>query len=474
MSASSWHRLLLALAMVAICILIGYLVNHHNINTTTWAWEQEYLFPPGTPAGNDFRNGLYRPAEALLRGQNPYTVTWFPPFTILLALPFQLLDEDHAYLVQVIVLVMMNIAALGIAIRLARGAFGSGAAPEGTIAALLVFPLFCAMTLWQETSYGFIWSIERGNFDIYAAFAALVGLWLMFEKPGVVWLQVLCFSIAAHLKIYPGILFVLVLWRHGWKSLFPLTVVNLALLMSMGPANVVPFLGNVRGAVEYPKVFAGNHSAAVFAITVNAMLAKRGVSPVPVLLFYALPTVAWVIGALYLMRRRYTDAGALWLFALSVPMMNLIPPSSNDYKLVLLGAPLCVGFFFVVHEYARTGRRIRLLQTLALGVLASLLALSYIHMPVDLGTRYPLILVLEYAFLWILITPLERGSIRVTVPDTSSADADGLEPPWAVDRPLQQLEAPSRQDPRRIMAPGSPGSMDILRTANQTSGGWPR
>jgi len=455
MSTSVWRRLELALAMVALCVFIGYLVNHHNINTTTWTWEQEYLFPPGTPAGNDFRNGLYRPAQALLHGQNAYTVTWFPPFTVLLAMPFQILDENRAYLAQVGVLIVMNIATLGIALKVSRKAFAPKAGSEKAIAGLLAFPLFCAMALWQETSYGFIYSIERGNFDIYTAFAAVMGLWLIVARPRSIWLQVLCFSIAAHLKIYPAILFVLVVWKHGWKSLLPLAVVNLALLMSLGPANVAPFLGNVRGAVEGPKIFAGNHSAAVFAIIVNAARAARGLSPVPALVFYALSTAAWALGCLYLVRRGYSDAGATWLFALSVPMMNVIPPSSNDYKLVLLGTPLAVALFFVVQEFALTGRWIRLVQTLILGSLAAILAVTFVRLPIDLGTRYPLILTLQYVLVWILVTPRERCRAKVTVSDASSAGADAQEQPRPVNGSALLTDTRSQPIPRRPMVVAS-------------------
>ncbi len=463
MSRAAWRRLELALGMAALCVFIGYLVNHHNVNTTTWTWEQEYLFPPGTPSGNDFRNGLYRPAETLLHGQNPYTVTWFPPFTLLLAMPFQLLDENRAYLAQVGVLIVMNIATLGIALRVSRRAFAPNAGSDKAVACLLAFPLFCVMALWQETSYGFLFSIERGNFDIYTAFAAVIGVWLMMARPRWIWLQVLCFSIAAHLKIYPAILFVLVIWKHGWKSLVPLAVVNLALLMSLGPANVAPFLGNVRGAVEYPKVFYGNHSAAVFAIMVNAARAARGLSPVPAPVFYALSTAAWAVGCLYLLKRGYSDAGATWLFALSVPMMNVIPPSSNDYKLVLLGAPLAVALFFVVQEFALTGRWIRLLQTLVLGALAAFLAVSYVHLPIDLGTRYPLILTLQYVLVWILVTPREHGRTKVTVRDAGSVGADVQEQPRPANGSALVTDARFQPIPRRPKAVASDVQAACLR-----------
>ena len=411
MSDPVMRRIKFALAMVALAAFVGYFVNHLNINTENWMWEQEYLFGAATPVGIDFRHGLYEPAQVLVRGGNPYTDygLWYPPFSVVLALPFQLLNENTAYLAQVWLLVGMNIATLWLALKASREAFAEPGGSNGIDNLVLTFPLFCVIALWVETSYGFLFSIERGNFDIYTQLAAVSGLWLMVKRPNWLWLQVVCFSVAAHLKVYPAILFVLVLWKHGRRSLLPLTVVNIALLLSLGPANAGHFLRTLIGSFGFPHLWQGNHSAASFGSMVNGYLGPRGLGSVPVSVFYIAPIGIWVFACIYLLRRGFSNAGAVWLFMLSVPMMNLIPATSHDYKLVLLGAPLAMSLFFLIREYATSGWWIRLLQIAAVGALAAVLAVSYIRLPIDLGNKYPFILALQIVFLWALVTSSAIG-----------------------------------------------------------------
>ena len=201
MNAIGWRRVGIALALVALAGFVGYFVNHININPIGWTWEQEYLFPALNPVGSAFRSGLYRPAEALLHGANPYedSQTWPPPFTVLMGMPFQLLDQNHGYLIQVWLLVGMNVLTLWMALKVSGEVF---ARAPGRVDQGLVFPLFCGLCLWLVTSYGFLFSLERGSFDIYAGLAAVIGLWLTIRRPHRVWLQVLCFSIAAHLPVH--------------------------------------------------------------------------------------------------------------------------------------------------------------------------------------------------------------------------------------------------------------------------------
>jgi hypothetical protein len=269
----------------------------------------------------------------------------------------------------------------------------------------LVLPLFCGLCLWLVTSYGFLFSIERGSFDIFAGLSAVIGLWLTVMRPDRVWLQVLCFSIAAHLSVDAAILFVLPVWKHGWRSLLPLAVVNLVLLLCLGPANVLHFLSSVTGAVQAPDLWQGNHSAASFAQMINDFLDERGLGSVPVWVFFALPVGLWVVGGFLLLRRGYDHPGAVWLFCLSVPLMNLIPATSTDCKLVLLAAPLAMALFHAVWEYANSGRWVRLLQMGAVGGLVAILGLSYTRLPVVVGNKYPFVLAFQAALLWMLVTP---------------------------------------------------------------------
>lgn len=432
MNAIGWRRVGIALAMVALAAFASYFVNHLNVNPTDYTWQQEYLFPAVNPVGSEFRSTLYRPAEALLHGASPYagSRTPYPPLAVLVGVPFQTLDENHAYLVQVWLLIGMNVVTLWMALKVSGKAFAGAAGHEAAVDQGLVFPLFCGLCLWLVTSYGFLFSIERGSFDIFAGLSAMIGLWLTVTRPDRVWLQVLCFSIAAHLNVDLAILLVLPVWKHGWRSLLPLAVVNLVLLLCLGPANVMHFLNSVTGAFQAPDLWQGNHSAASIAHVINDYLDERGLGLIPVWVFCALPVGLWVAGGIVLLRRGYDHAGAVWLYCLSVPLMNLIPATSPDTKLVLLVAPLAMAWFHTVWEYANSGQRVRLLQMAAVGGLAAILGLSYTRLPAVVGNKYPFVLAFQAAVLWMLVTPLagKRPGVRGV-----GAPAEGT--PWSSGRP---------------------------------------
>jgi hypothetical protein len=222
------------------------------------------------------------------------------------------------------------------------------------------------------------------------------------------------------LKVYPAILLILIVWKHGWKSLLPLSVVNTALLLCLGPANARFFLWVMRVTVGTPTLWhwQGNHSAESFAYMANQYLGSRGLGEIPVLLFYLLPVGLFAFACLRLFRQGFSNKGALWMFVLSAPVMCVIPKVSHDYKLVILAGPLAILLFHLAWEYAISGRRIRVLQTAIVVALAALIALSYTRVPEWLGNKYPLILALQVASLWVLAT---RPSGQPTNPSPSGA-----------------------------------------------------
>jgi hypothetical protein len=266
--------------------------------------------------------------------------------------------------------------------------------------------------------------MERGSYDIYAGLAAVVGLSLMVRRPDRVWLHVLCFSVAVHLDAYLAILLVLPVWKHGRRSLVPLMVVNLVLLLCLGPANVMHFVSSVTGAVQVPDLWQGNHSAASFGLMVNGYLSERGLGSVPAWAFYALPVGLWMVGGLLLLRRKYDHTGAVWLFCLSVSLMNLIPATRPDTKLVIMVAPLAMALFHATWEYAGSGRRGRLLQMGAVSGLIAILGISYTRLPTVLGHKYPFILAFQFVLLWLLVTPSSGDRSR-----TNDTDALAVESP---------------------------------------------
>ncbi|HLC03348.1 MAG TPA: glycosyltransferase family 87 protein [Anaerolineales bacterium] len=404
-------RIRLGIGIVAAGVFLAFFTNdiQSRIDLQTERWEPSYLFPLVLPVGSDFREGLFYPAKILLQGKSPFLdyQSNYPPFTILLAVPFRLFDVDTAYLLQVMILYGLNILTIWTAVKIAD--FAAGSAPVSYPRRMIGFTIFILISFLILTSYGFLFSIERGNYDAYAQAAAILGLWLLLKKPENVWLQALAFSVAAHLKIYPAVLFLLLLWRHGRRSLLPLGVINVLLLLSIGPANALQFLEVMVRYAREPFLWVGNHSAASFSYLVNGYLATRLGLQVPTAVFYVLPTAVWLFGGFLLLRRGYSPTGAVWMYVLSVPLMSVIPSTSHDYKLILLGAPVAMTLLKLLLDLAALGEWIRLLQIGAVMALMLFLTRSYATMPAIIGNKYPFILALELVFVWTFLNPHFTG-----------------------------------------------------------------
>ena len=85
--------------------------------------------------------------------------------------------------------------------------------------------------VWLMTSYGFMYEVERGNIDLYALFFALLSVWLMLRLPRSPWWPAIALAISINLKLYPGVLLVLLLWRYRLKAVIPAIVTNVVLLL---------------------------------------------------------------------------------------------------------------------------------------------------------------------------------------------------------------------------------------------------
>lgn len=409
MLASPRQRRVLALALIAIATLIVWYVNQiaPHLRDYTLDWNQVYLFPLIRPLGADFRTGLYIPGSFLLAGKDPYAAPflWYPPFSVLLFLPYHILDLPQAYSIHVFALVLLTVGSVWCSIRIAEPTILKGTSSHGTGDSGIATPLFLSLSFLTVSSYGFIFSVERGNFDIYALALSLAGLWILVRNPDRLWLQVICFSAAAHLKVYPAVLFLLLFWRHGGRSLVPIVVVNAALLFCIGPGPALHFIERLlEVAASTPWIYVANHSAVSFGGMLNDFLRERWGVGVPGIVLVGLPVVIWVAAALVLFRRGNGKSSVLWLFAVSVPLMNVVPSTSHDYKLILLSTPFAVLLEFLLEDYVASGRRLPLAQIAIACALLVFLSISYVALPPILGNKYPFILALQLLLLWALLT----------------------------------------------------------------------
>jgi hypothetical protein len=165
MLTSTCQRLALALAFVVFGTLVVRYANRiaPHISDLASGWSQAGLFPKLDPVGADFHAGVYFPGSLLVSGKDPYVGSgpWYPPFSALFLLPYQIFDVAQAYSIHVVVVVLLTIASVWISIRIAGLALSTGApSPEAGEPGTSI-PLFLSLTFLTLSSYGFLFSSGR-------------------------------------------------------------------------------------------------------------------------------------------------------------------------------------------------------------------------------------------------------------------------------------------------------------------------
>jgi hypothetical protein len=377
------------LAVVAAAgVAWNFLVYWFRFGSATWG----LLLPLAKPTGIDFRDGLYNPALAF----STHGSGW-PPLTLLLGRPFTLLDFSTAYAVQVVILVVLAVAGAVLSAKLALKAVcdpdlsGDGRRVDAKQLALV-------SGFWLMTSYGFMYEVERGNIDLYALFFALLSVWLMLRLPRSAWWPSIVLAVAIGLKLYPGVLLVILFWRYRWRAVVPAVVANAVVLLVAGPGNlrntVTDLLSN-EGKLR--ALWWGNHSAAALA---NVLHQVTSWAPswifVPLLL---VPLALWAVTLVLLVRRGWSDRRAVLAAAACVPIMGVVTPISHDYRLVLCVFPLTV----LAAVIATMNRRHALVWSLLFGLLSLAMMLlarsSLVVAPSLLASKYTLLVLLQLLLL---------------------------------------------------------------------------
>jgi hypothetical protein len=369
-------RTRIALWTAALGALAAWLANSLLLS---WDFERsEWMFPRWLPTmrpfGNDFFTGIYEPAVRLREGIDALP-SFYPPLVTLLGVPATFFDRNEAYVLNAMTLVAANVASLVLATGIARTVFGSVSRVHRTVLSRVALPVLLLSGFTMFTSYAFLFSIERGNYDALAVLPCIAVIWLLVHRPDALWAQTILLAVAVHLKVYPLAIFPVLFWRHRWRSLLPFAIVNVALLFVLGWGPIRAFLVGIRSAAGAPAIWSGNHSGASFALVAlgPAGLSFRGDKIVLALL----PLAVLAAGALVLWRRGFSPGNALLAYVLAVPAMNLVPGTSHDYKLVILGAPMAVLLLGEVVAYAVEGGWRPITTVGALLVLTGLLTHAY-------------------------------------------------------------------------------------------------
>jgi len=397
-------------AVVAIGAVLNVVVPFAVAGRVEWG----LIVPLAEPTGSDFLGGLYAPGAAFSA-----TASW-PPLTVVVGRAFTLADPAAALRIQVAVLVLMGLAAAYLSARLAakvRSASSVSAANESS----LPVGVFLVVALWLGTSYGFMFELERGNVNTYALLFSVLAVFVLVRWPRVVWAPALLLAVAINIKVYPAVLLVVLLWRFRWRALVPAIVSNVVLFLIAGPANASAFISGLLSLGGTPFLWAGNHSAASFAVLLSQQL---GVTlPIVRYLLFApalfVPAVLWVATLLVLVRQGRSDKGTVLMAASSVPIMAVFPTVSHDYMLVFLVLPLAV-IVAMVATMRPFSSPVRSALFAAVSIELAYLARSVSLTPIPvLANKYPLLVGLQ-AIILVIVLVCADGTKDAALPAGST------------------------------------------------------
>lgn len=407
-------RVMVILGLLVAGFLAIFLINNviPHIDTETWTYSDREVFPHYPPAGNDFRVGYYWPAKYLISthfsaiGPNNSYPSNYPPLVALTSLPYALFESMTAYQIHAALLIAANLACLWMVLQMVKRFILDGIGLSALTVNVITAILFLLMAVFTFSSYFFAYSLERGNTDIFALFFCLLAMWVLIKRPNNVWLQVILLSIAVHFKIYPIVLFALLLFKHGRRLILPALVVNVGFLFILGPKIALAFFSSFSSGVEGVGIGnawsnVGNHASYSFIMGLD----KSGgeyLSGTFFLLWaiaFLVPLIIWGISCIALVLKKYSTINAMYFFMISVPIMNLLPTVSMDYKLVILGSVICLLLALIMKQFIQKFSWFDLIQMGVLLVVLLMLSRSYAFVDKDL-------FLIRDKYLWVLLLEL--------------------------------------------------------------------
>lgn len=417
LKTDSHSRIMLALTIVGLGFATIILFNTvlSNIDTKNWGFSTTNLLPLMHPVGADFRDGIYNPAETLFAGKsiaqiwtNTTNTSGYPPLVTLVGLFFLPINVNSAYLVQVFLLIASNIACLGLVVAITDKFLFSTLAIDKKSRSYISLFVFSATLILVFSSYAFTFSIERGNYDIYALLLTLLTVWVLLNHPEKVWGQVILLSIATNLKIYPAILFILLLKKHGKKMILPTIASNIALLLILGPNNLVAFVSTLLARLGIGNNYSwiGNHSSYSFAETV-----LKNVYPSEIKFFMPLwailtliPLLFWGVSLIPVFKKKFSPQTAILFYMVSVPVMDLVPTVSHDYKLVILYSTAALLIGYILRRIIQKGSFFDYFELVLLCIIFLAISRSYVFFKEDgfwiLANKYIWSLSFEALIVW--------------------------------------------------------------------------
>jgi hypothetical protein len=385
-------RLILAFIIMGVGLFAIFMVINiiSRINTETWQYENPKIIHTINPIGIDFRNGLYTPAEYLLKsgfrsiGPDGTYPSNYPPLVSLISIPYLLFDANTAYLIHVGLLIVANIISLVLSVLIVKKIIFSDLELERSVVWVSIIFIFFMMAFYHFSSYPFAFSMERGNVDAFALLFYTLAIWILIIQPDKIWLQVILLSIAVHYKIYPAALFIVLLYKHGKKLILPVILVNSIFLLILGPKMILLFLQGITSGsglglgIGNRWTWIGNHSAYAFADSLTKYYPTLS-SYLIVLwgIFTLLPAGLWIMSVLKVSGNKYSVQNVTLIAMVTIPLMNLIPTVSMDYTLVILSPAALLLFVVIIKKCLQRHNWLDYLQLVLLMIILLLIGRPY-------------------------------------------------------------------------------------------------
>jgi hypothetical protein len=422
--AAWWRRIDQALSSPLTAIVVGVLLSFFVFLIVPMLFNQDFRFqyfyrylPDKYPIGLDLQTLLGR-VQTWFELKTPYPgdiPQFYPPLTYVLFSPLTMVDYRTAYLITTLVaLISYGILTLLLPLQMN---------PQGNRS--IVYFLFAASLF----SYGLQFELERGQYNLLTFLFVMLAVYIFHFHYKYRYIAYLLFSIAVQLKVFPAIFVLMFIrdwrdWKGNIKRFVGLGLFNLALLFILGPRVFFDFTRAISQQVATPSWnWNGNHSIQAFVFN----LMKDGyrlISPGALanLQQYAsaLTTTFLVIFALCLLLllmlsyRRNENELNPYLF-LVCTIGALIIPTSNDYTLSFLTAPVALLFATIAVEKFKARYLASLLVLIAAFSFGSTL-FPFKYKPYFLNSNFPALFLL---LLSIVILYLLRNRDIESSPETS-------------------------------------------------------
>lgn len=373
--------------------------------------------PVMDPIGNDLKYTLNFTDSWFAAKQNLYingrSQCPYPPLTCLLFMPLILVNWSLAYKIVTIVTIFCYVM-IALVFPLWTG-------KERQVLSL---PMLVFVT--GLFSYGFQFELERGQFNLIAVFTCFLSIWIYHYRHRYRYLAYSLFTISVQLKVYPLIFIVMLIsdwrdWKHNIKRILLLAAMNLASLFILGPRFLVAFIDTIKHHAEDPCIWMVDHSVRCFVPWVSKIAAEHGLVWINEYLgLVQSALLAIVAGCIFLIllqayRQRHQGVNPLLLLACTIGSL-LIPPTSQDYTLSFLAAPVAILFSNTSFWEGVQNPRLRIIFIVLMFIFSAAYSstlFSFTNKPLVLQNNCPALvaMLLVITFLSIASKPSLEGNV---------------------------------------------------------------